>query len=203
MVVPLAFTPGDVTHGLTLKGGQLSWAILNRHKTVENRSVRLPLGWIALHTGLGKLAKERSEELAALCPGIPAEASLVHGYIVGAMRVDRNCTVEDCAGKAAAAWAHGPKCNIIGAVCPLAEPIAHKGALGTWPIDADVLQRVRDGLSAAPTVENDIDALLPLPPSASRKRPASVGADADAADRDCGSGSRGGMLVRAFRRRDC
>ena len=185
---PAAPAPALVSHGLTLKGAQLSWAILENIKLIENRSVQLPVGWIALHTGIGKLPKERAMELEQ-CPGIPPEASLPHGAIVGALRVDRACTVADCAGTPAAPWALGPVCNVIGAVCQLAEPIQHKGAaracsnaiahetsgrpvcagsLGTWPIDADVLMHVRAGLAAATIMENN-PALLP-PAGASLRR---------------------------------
>lgn len=164
---PAAPAPALVSHGLTLKGAQLSWAILENIKLIENRSVQLPVGWIALHTGIGKLPKERAMELEQ-CPGIPPEASLPHGAIVGALRVDRACTVADCAGTPAAPWALGPVCNVIGAVCQLAEPIQHKGSLGTWPIDADVLMHVRAGLAAATIMENN-PALLP-PAGASLRR---------------------------------
>ena len=126
-----AASPALVTHGLTLKGASLNWAILHRHKTIENRSVRLPLGWVALHTGMGKLPAVRAAELHEQCPDIPAEEALPHGVIVGAMRVDGACEVADCAGTASQPWAIGPVCNIVGAVCMLPEPIAHKGALVT------------------------------------------------------------------------
>ena len=44
-----------LTHGITLMGAQLSWAILHGHKTLENRSISIPPGWYAVHTGKGKL----------------------------------------------------------------------------------------------------------------------------------------------------
>ena len=93
-----AASPALVTHGLTLKGASLSWAIAHRRKTIENRSTRLPTGWIALHTGVGKLPAARAVELAANCPGMPTEESLPHGCIIGAMRIDRACDVAGCAG---------------------------------------------------------------------------------------------------------
>ena len=166
-----------ITHGLTLKGAQLNWAILNSYKTVENRSIRLPPGWLALHTGMGKLPAARAAEIKALCPDVPQEDSLPHGFIVGAARIDRTCEVADCAGTSAAPWAHGPICNVVGAVVALAEPIPHKGMLGMWPISDEVLQQVRDGLAAATIVENP-PASLPPPvepktaakSSAARKR---------------------------------
>jgi hypothetical protein len=74
-----ASTPAVVTHGITLKGARLSWAILKRRKVIENRSIKLSPGWYALHTGVGKMDALRSGELELLCPGIPEEATLPHG----------------------------------------------------------------------------------------------------------------------------
>lgn len=162
-------SPAQVTHALTLKGAQLTWAILERLKTIENRSVRLPPGWVALHTGMGKLAPARAAELAIQCPGIPSEASLPHGFIVGAIRVDRCCDIGDCAGTASEPWALGPVCNVIGAVVLLPAPIAHKGSLGLWPIDAHVIALVQAGCAAAPVLENDM-ARLPAPTTTSSYR---------------------------------
>ena len=109
-----AARPAEVTHGLTLKGAQLTWAIMHRKKTIENRSVRLKPGWLALHTGMGKLDAVRAAELAVQCPGIPPETTLAHGYIVGALRVDRACEIADCAGTASEPWASGPICAYMG-----------------------------------------------------------------------------------------
>ena len=77
----------DVTHALTLKGARITWAIINGFKGVENRHLRIKPGWVALHTGVGKLDPKLQPLLESRCPGIPAEDTLPHGAIVGAMHV--------------------------------------------------------------------------------------------------------------------
>jgi hypothetical protein len=89
--------------------------------------MKLPVGWIALHTGKGKIYLEHARMLKEECPNIPEEITLPHGCIVGAMRVDRACKVEDLIGTSMAPWARGPVCNVIGAVCRLDEPVPHSG----------------------------------------------------------------------------
>jgi hypothetical protein len=39
-----------ITHGLTMRGAQLTWAVLEGVKVIENRHFRLKPGWYALHT---------------------------------------------------------------------------------------------------------------------------------------------------------
>ena len=154
-------TLSSVTHAITLKGARITWAILAGIKTVENRSIRLQPGWVALHTGVGKLDARRSEEIAALCPGIPAEANLPHGALVGAMFVDRAVSVEHCRGSPAEAWASGPVCNVISKVVELDEPIEAKGALGLWKVDADILPRLQTALAGPPVRTNDASRMPP------------------------------------------
>ena len=134
-----AATLGEITHGLTLKGGQLCWAILHNHKTIENRHIRLSPGWYAAHIGQGKMDAARAARLATqVGPGLPPEASLPHGCIIGALRIDGSCAIEDCANTPSEEWASGPVCNVVGAVATLpGAPVSHKGALGLWPIDAE------------------------------------------------------------------
>lgn len=185
MATAAAASLETVSHGLTLKGAQLTWCILHRHKPIENRSIRLPPGWLALHTGVGKLGKERSAQLkASVGDALPAEDELPHGAIVGAARIDRACAPADCVGTPSEPWASGPVCNVIGAVVMLDEPVPHKGALGLWRIDADVLSRVHAGLIAGQLLESDPSMLPPpeaLPPPP-RTRPQ--------ASRTAGSGKR-------------
>jgi hypothetical protein len=94
------------------------------------------------------------------------------GYIIGAMRIDRTCNVDACAGTPAAAWASGPVCNVIGAIVELDEPITHRGALGLWPIDAAVRDRVRTALEGHPILENEPSQLPPssAPPASPAPR---------------------------------
>ena len=180
-----AASPALVTHGLTLKGAQLSWAILERRKPIENRHIKLPPGWIALHTGQGKLPAARSAELKEQCgSALPDEQSLPHGFIIGAIRIDRACMPADCSGTLSAPWATGPICNVIGAVVTLHTPVEHKGALGLWPIRADVLDNVRAGLGGAAIQYAEPSMLPPLglgpprvtPAKRKRKQPAAAAA---------------------------
>ena len=168
-----ARSTGEITHGLTLRGAQLSWAILEGEKVIENRTVSLPAGWIAIHTGVGKLDPEHERKVRSLLPNVPPEALLPHGCIVGACRIDRATSVQACMGTDAQVWATGPVCNIVGAVCKLSRPVPHKGALGLWPIDAAVLGSVQAQLREATVREADPARLPPLgvaPPSPCKRK---------------------------------
>ena len=168
-----ARSTGEITHGLTLRGAQLSWAILEGEKVIENRTVSLPAGWIAIHTGVGKLDPEHERKVRSLLPNVPPEALLPHGCIVGACRIDRATSVQACMGTDAQVWATGPVCNVVGAVCKLSRPVPHKGALGLWPIDAAVLVSVQAQLREATVREADPARLPPLgvaPPSPRKRK---------------------------------
>lgn len=156
-----ASTPDAVTHGLTLKGAELSWSVLEGRKVVENRSRQLPRGWVALHTGLGKIQDAHLRTVKSTCADLPSEGSLPRGAIVGAIRIDRACDVAHCAGTMAEPWALGPVCNVIGAIVKLDHPVPHKGALGYWKIDANVRNAVQAALAAGDVVTNGKDKLPP------------------------------------------
>ena len=147
---PAASELAHVTHAITLKGARLSWAILEGHKTIENRTIRLRPGWYVLHTGKGKDTLQRPQ-LDAL--NGPAEASLPHGAVVGALKVSHSLSLEQCGGDA---WATGPVCNVVAATVELATPVPMNGALGVWPLGADALASVRAGLAAADVRVNDV-----------------------------------------------
>ena len=140
---------------------------------IENRTVSLPAGWIAIHTGVGKLDPEHERKVRSLLPNVPPEALLPHGCIVGACRIDRATSVQACMGTDAQVWATGPVCNVVGAVCKLSRPVPHKGALGLWPIDAAVLVSVQAQLREATVREADPARLPPLgvaPPSPRKRK---------------------------------
>ena len=147
---PAASDLAHVTHAITLKGARLSWAILEGHKTIENRTIRLRPGWYVLHTGKGKDTLQRPQ-LDAL--NGPAEASLPHGAVVGALKVSHSLSLEQCGGDA---WATGPVCNVVAATAQLATPVPMNGALGVWPLGAEALVSVRAGLGAADVRVNDV-----------------------------------------------
>ena len=77
----------EVTHGFTLRGAQLTHAVLIGAKDVENRHFRLTNGWYALHTGAAMKSVESQLPLLAAVEGMPDEGSLPHSSIVGAVRI--------------------------------------------------------------------------------------------------------------------
>ena len=121
-----AAAPGEITHALTLRSAQLTYALLRGPKCIENRDFRMQPGWYALHTG------EQTEPLASQRPllakmqSLPLEADLPHSAIVGAIRVSHTLTLGQCT---ADAWAFGPMCNVVDASISLDTPIQHTGAL--------------------------------------------------------------------------
>jgi len=149
-----AGAPGLVTHGLTLRGGLLTYAILEGTKRVENRNFKMQKGWYALHTGAKMCSHKSQHALLASLVDAPAEEDLPHSSIVGAIEISHALSLEQCS--AAEPWAFGPMCNVIRSRVKLERPVAHRGALSLWPIDADVLQSVRAQLQAAPVRVNDI-----------------------------------------------
>jgi hypothetical protein len=151
-----AATPAAVTHGLTLRGAQLTYALLCGAKRVENRHFRMQPGWYALHTGNKTSAHESQHALIAAVPGMPTEADLPHGAIVGAIRVSHALALEQCAGDP---WAFGPVCNVVDAVARLERPVSHKGALSVWRLGAETLADVQAQLERAAIVENDVSHL--------------------------------------------
>ena len=148
-----ASAPWLVTHGLTLRGAQLSWAILNGNKRVENRHFRMQPGWYALHTGAKTSSHESQLPLLAAVDGMPSEASLPHSAIIGALKVTHALTLDQC--KPTEPWAFGPVVNVISAVCKLSRPVPARGALSVWRLPQNVMEEVQTQLQAATPLVND------------------------------------------------
>ena len=160
-----ASSPGEVTHGITLRGALLTKAILDCVKRVENRHFRMQQGWYVLHTG-AKMSSDKSQHtLLASLVNAPDEKDLPHRAIVGAIEISHALSLEQCS--ATEPWAFGPVCNVIRSVVRLERPVAHRGALSLWRIDSAVLEDVRAQLQAAPVRVNCLSHLPP--PSAAPK----------------------------------
>eukprot|EP00439_Symbiodinium_sp_Y106_P022864 s1523_g2.t2 len=83
--------PTDISMAITLKGSVITEAILHGYKDVENRSVHLPLGWIALHTGKGKCDLRLDAIMRKLAEKpLPPDSKCPKGYVVGAAFVERS-----------------------------------------------------------------------------------------------------------------
>ncbi len=160
----MADSPQNCTHAITMKGAQISWAILHGHKTIENRSMRIKPGWYLLHTGKGSQSAEHQQWMRSVVGSeLPAEAALPHGVIVGALLIVRSLLPPECGGSV---WASGPICNVVGATCTLPTPMAASGMLGLWKPEATVLEQVRSQLAGAVVARNDVDVFLRGPPAA-------------------------------------
>ena len=151
-----AAAPGEITHALTLRSAQLTYALLRGPKCIENRDFRMQPGWYALHTG------EQTEPLASQRPllakmqSLPLEADLPHSAIVGAIRVSHTLTLGQCT---ADAWAFGPMCNVVDASISLDTPIQHTGALSVWRVGATEVAQLRLQLQTAPIIPKDVSHL--------------------------------------------
>lgn len=176
-----------MTHpGLTLRGGQLTHAILSGAKKIENRHFRLTPGWYALHTGASTSSHESQRPLLAALPDMPAEADLPHSaIIVGAIRVSHHLFPHECSGDQ---WAFGPVCNVINAVCRLERPVYHKGALSLWNISSSSIGEVRAQLERAEVEELDV-AHLP----GKETSPATAACATGGGPGGTGGGTGGGM----------
>ena len=148
----------EVTHAFTLKGAQLTLAVLTGIKRVENRHFQMKPGWYAVQTGASTRSHESQYPLLDAIPGMPAEEDLPHSAIVGAVRITHSLSLEQCAGEE---WAFGPVVNVIGAVCRLRAPVPHRGALSLWRIRPDVLDDVQAQLADATILDNDTSHLPP------------------------------------------
>lgn len=148
----------EVHHGVTLRGAQLTHAILVGAKRVENRHFKMQPGWYALHTGASTSAPESQHALIAAVPSMPSEASLPHSCIVGAIEITHSLDISQCANEP---WAFGPVVNVIGSVVRLERPVPHKGALSLWRIQADAADDVHAQLASASVGRNDMTHLPP------------------------------------------
>ena len=176
-----AACPGEVTHGFTLKGAQLAWAVLTGAKRVENRHFHMQPGWYALHIGAATATLESQLPLIAGVPGMPSEAQLPHSAIVGAVRVSHALTREQCASTEP--WAFGPVVNVIAEVIRLEHAVPCSGARSVWRITPEAVDEVRAQLRAAAVVPNDITHLPTVEEAEAAAAAAAAGKKADKAAR--------------------
>ena len=126
-------------------------------KRVENRHFRMKPGWYALHTGAKTSSHESQDPLLNAAEGMPREADLLALGIVGVIEISHSLGLDECVAKEP--WAFGPVVNVIRSVCRLPQPVAHRGALSVWRIDADVREQVLAQLPEAQVFQNDISHL--------------------------------------------
>jgi hypothetical protein len=156
----------EVHHGVTLRGAQLTFAVLAGAKRVENRHFRMQPGWYALHTGASTSAHESQHALIAAVPGMPSEASLPHSCIVGVIEITHSLDISQCANEP---WAFGPVVDVIGSVIRLERPVPHRGALSLWTVQPEAADAVRAQLTSAAVLRNDTTHLPSPTPSECRR----------------------------------
>ena len=171
-----------VRRAITLRGPELSEAILLGHKDIENRHINLGVRWVALHTGQGTIEPELGALIEHLSPGLPPAQTCPKGAVVGvcfvqgaltfeALRQEQGCG-SDCEPAAQrhsptcrlSPYAIGPVCNIISMAVRLPRPVSCRGQLGCWTLPLEVRQEVEEQLVAMSPQEMR-DASWCTPPS--------------------------------------
>lgn len=161
----------DLRNAITLKGSATTEAILRGYKDVENRSVRLPVGWIALHNGKGSSEESLDLIMRRLAPGVPADADIPKGYVLGVCWVERAVKIDDLRAEFACAaacndskergmrhipsctftpHAGGPFCNVVSASIRLDNPVLCQGGRTLWKLPDDVRSAVLQQLLREP-----------------------------------------------------
>lgn len=140
-VVTGAATPGEITHGFSLTGGHLAWAICAGKKRIENRKGRMQPGWYAFgcsltaHTGVMEDNWYREIYSDSDYPGFSAFYNMP-GKLVGVCHISHSLPHSACKHDDHAAENYPIK-NIIDKVIPLVSVIPAKGNFGSWPLSYD------------------------------------------------------------------
>lgn len=123
-----------------------AWAILHAGKDIENRDWPTKFrGTVALHAAKGLTREEHLwasmdiEERSGLRP--PAYPMLAErGFIVGLV------DIVGCVTEFHSPWFQGEYGFVLENPRPLASPIYYKGALGFWPVPAELERLINGGL---------------------------------------------------------
>ena len=157
-----ASDPTSITHGFSLNGGHLAWAMLTGKKCIENRNFRIGPGWYGIgctklaHTGVADDKLYRGKFGAAAAGDYPGFQSFSKwkGCLVGAAYVSHSLPQSACETDFFACANYKVK-NIITKVIKLKTPIHARGNFGTWPIaDESCLlfnKAIQDVLNESPS----------------------------------------------------
>lgn len=121
-----------------------AWAIMERHKRVENRSW-CPPDWalsefIAIHAAKGRPNAESMEWLEGQVKG--AKPALVFGAILGLVRIRESITDVRVGRKRYGEWFGGPVGWALSDVFALPEALPCKGQLGLWNVPPALAGRI-------------------------------------------------------------
>ena len=160
-----ADSPGKVTHGFTLSGHDLVYAMLEgekvksaegiriKSKYIENRNVRFAPGWY----GVALAKSPRCQNIQTIQDQLPGLAipvlrdtsvQLATGCIIGIVKISHSLLYDLCKEDP---WAVEDYrvCNIISHAGWLTEPVPWRGNLGAYPMADDVKEAVRKHAEAA------------------------------------------------------
>ena len=87
------------TVAITLKGSELTEAILRGYKDAENRNIQLPLGCVALHTGKFRAVLQMCSAIHHLSLGLPTAHGCPPGAVVGVCFVERSVRLDTLRGQ--------------------------------------------------------------------------------------------------------
>ena len=129
----MATSPEEVTHAFTLSAPHLAWLILNGHKTIENRQVRLPTGWYGVHVGLAAYTSIAEELKYHKEFKMPPVLGMKRGYVHGLCKIGAAAPHSLVEGNR---WAVGSFkfANIITEVVWFEEPVKARGNFNFWPL---------------------------------------------------------------------
>lgn len=132
-VVTGASDPTKVTHGITLSNPAWAWLILQGHKIIENRQVKLQPGWYAVHTGATASCSIMVEYPLIQEFNMPSVFGMENGVVTGLCKIETSVDSEKCKNSR---WACAEYkiCNIISRVIPFSKTIKASGNLGAWPL---------------------------------------------------------------------
>ena len=154
----------ELTTAITLKG-QIIWEAFKmpRGKGVENRSVRVGPGWVAVHVGKGKHDEELVSQYRRALPDLSSDDSL-KGFVAGLVWISRTIRESDLRNELSCScngagheescpmnpFITGPFCSIVKVIVPLSTPIKADGQMNEWRLPRDVSESILAQLS-----END------------------------------------------------
>ena len=154
----------ELTTAITLKG-QIIWEAFKmpRGKGVENRSVRVGPGWVAVHVGKGKHDEALASQYRRALPDLSSDDSL-KGFVAGLVWISRTIRESDLRNELSCScngagheescpmnpFITGPFCSIVKVIVPLSTPIRADGQMNEWRLPQDVSGSILAQLS-----END------------------------------------------------
>ena len=147
-VITGASDPTKVTHAFTLNNPAWAWLILDGHKIIENRPVKLQPAWYAVHVGATAHCSIMEELPLIKEFNMPSVFGMENGAVHGLCKIETSVAYDQCKNNRWAC-AEYKVCNIISEVIPFSKTVRASGNLGAWPLKEStklVRQGAKDNL---------------------------------------------------------